>query len=107
MTQPSHRISLGGELGLREADAIRDQLLDALRAHEAVEVDMTGLASLDMSIIQLLIAAQKLADGRSKGFQIIALSGGALQDAATRAGLLTQNAAAPFQVQWRGRDAAS
>jgi hypothetical protein len=106
MTLPVHRISLGKELGLRDADSIRDRLMDALCAHPAVEVDMSDLSFLDISIVQLLIAAHKLASGRGKTFQIIARADGPLRDAAARAGLITQTGAAPFQIQWQGREAA-
>ena len=107
MTQQTRRITLSGELGLRDADGVREQLLDAFCAQMAVEVEAEDLTALDMSIVQVLLAAHKMAKGRGQTFQVIAAAEGPLQDALSRAGLLAQSADAPFEISWRGRAAAS
>jgi anti-anti-sigma regulatory factor len=106
MHQP-HRITLGGELGLRETDALCEQLLDAFDMHAAVEIDLRELAGIDISIVQVLIAADKMAKNRGFSFQVLAGADGPLRDAMARGGLLAASAGTPFDVHWQTRDAAS
>lgn len=102
MTRQVHRINLGGELGLRDADRVREQLLAALHEHAAVRIDTSGLTAIDISILQLLIAAQKMAKLHNQSFKISAKSEGPLRKAARRAGLLDCTGTAPFEIQWKG-----
>jgi anti-anti-sigma regulatory factor len=102
-----HRITLGGDLGLRETNAIREQLLDAFDMHTAVELDIRDLAGIDISIVQLLIAADKMAEARGHSFQVLAEANGPLRDAMARGGLLAIAAGTPFDVHWQTKDAAS
>ena len=107
MTQQTRTITLRGELGLRDADAVREQLLDAFCAQMAVEVDAADLTAVDMSIVQVLLAAHKMAKERGQTFQIVAAVEGPLRGAISRAGLLAQSGDAPFEIIWRGRAVAS
>lgn len=107
MTRQVHKIKLGGELGLRDADELREQLLDALHAHTSVEIDANKLTAIDMSIVQILIAADKMAKGGGRTFWISAQAEGPLASAISRAGLLSRSGQAPFQVSWQGGGAVS
>jgi ABC-type transporter Mla MlaB component len=102
-----HMIKLGGGLGLREANAMREQLLDAFDTHSLVELDLRDLASIDISAIQVLIAADKMAASRGNGFRVFAWADGPLRDAMARGGLLAASVSVPFEVHWQTRDAAS
>ena len=106
MTRQPHRLKLSGELGLRDADAVREQLIDALFVHPSVEVDTQDLTGIDMSIVQILIAAHKLAKTRNQQFQICARENSPLQNALSRAGLLRQSTDAPLEIHWQERGAA-
>ena len=107
MARKAHRIELGGDLGLRDADTLRTELLDTVLAHKSVEVAAAGLTSVDVSIIQLLIGAQKFAKARKQQLTISAPADGALRVAIERAGLLSTSAKGPLDINWHGRDAAS
>jgi anti-anti-sigma regulatory factor len=104
VTRQAQKVKLSGALGLRDADIIRGQLLDALTGIRAVKVDAGQLTAIDMSVLQVLIAAQKMARTRNIKFQITAAASGPLRDAMTRAGLLAGSAA--FDIQWQERSAA-
>jgi len=71
-----HRVKLGGELGLRDADGVREQLLAALHDHASVQIDTSGLTAIDISIVQVLIAAQKTAKHRNQSLKISAKAEG-------------------------------
>ena len=102
MKRQSHRVKLGGDLGLRDADRVREQLLAALHGHAAVQIDVCGLTAIDISIVQILIAAQKMAKHRDQSLKISAKAEGPLQRAAWRAGLLDPAATEPFEIEWKG-----
>jgi len=97
-----HRVKLGGELGLRDADGVREQLLAALHDHASVQIDISGLTAIDISIVQVLIAAQKTAKHHNQSLKISAKAEGPLQKAVRRAGLLDRPGTAPFEIQWKG-----
>ena len=102
----AHRIELSGELGLRDVHAVRELLADGLGAYPAVEVRTQGLDAIDVSIIQLLIAAHKSARERETPFTVSALADGPFRDTLLRAGLLLPSGEAPFEIKWHRRDAA-
>jgi ABC-type transporter Mla MlaB component len=103
----AHRLELGGDLGLRDAEGLRGQLLDAVAAHKSVEIATGGLTAVDVSVIQLLIGAQKLAKARKQRLTITAPADGPLRAAVERAGLLSPSGGGPLEINWHGRDAAS
>jgi anti-anti-sigma regulatory factor len=103
VTGQAHSVKLSGELGLRDADSLRGQLLDALLVHTSVEVDALDLTAVDMSIVQVLLAAQRMAKSRNQRLHICAQENSTFQDALSRAGLLAQTAEAPLDVYWQAR----
>jgi hypothetical protein len=56
-----HRVELDGSLGLRDAVRIAAILYDAIDRHASVEVAMTTVTEVDLSIVQLLVAARRTA----------------------------------------------
>jgi anti-anti-sigma regulatory factor len=103
----AHRIELAGDLGLRDAESLRRQLLDTVAVHKSVEIATGGLTAIDVSVIQLLIGAQKFAKARKQRLTIAAPADGPLRAAVERAGLLAASGGSPLEINWHGRDAAS
>jgi ABC-type transporter Mla MlaB component len=52
------RLVLLGQLTMHTADAIRDDLLQALDRHTTISIDCSDVEEVDLSFIQLLIAAR-------------------------------------------------
>lgn len=102
----THRIDLSGELGLRDVHAVRELLAEGLGVHPAIEVHTGALSAIDVSIIQLLIAAHKSARERGASFKVRATADGPFRDTLLRAGLLLASGEAPFEINWHRRDAA-
>jgi anti-anti-sigma regulatory factor len=102
VTGQAHKISLGQDLGLRDADRLRGELLSALLGEPIVEIHCHDLTGIDLSIVQVFIAADKMAKGRNQTLRILARSDGPLGDALSRAGLSTPSRPVPFEVHWDG-----
>jgi len=76
-----------GALDIREADALREALSESLKQFPSLEIDLSGVESCDATALQLLIAAQKSAEGRNQAFRISAFSE-AVTDACTELGVM-------------------
>jgi anti-anti-sigma regulatory factor len=100
VTRQIHMIKLGGDLGLCDADAIREQFLATLNEEQDIEVDAAGLTAIDVSVVQVLIAAHKLAAARGRQFQVRAITEGPLHQTMSRVGLL-RSIAMPFEINWQ------
>jgi anti-anti-sigma regulatory factor len=62
MTEPrsaADRLELTGAVTIREIEAIRRDLLTKIEAKTPFEVDLTGVTDADISLIQLMLAAEK------------------------------------------------
>jgi anti-anti-sigma regulatory factor len=62
MTEPcsaADRIQLSGAITIREIEAVRRDLLAKLAAKNPLEVDLSGVTEADISLIQLMLAAEK------------------------------------------------
>lgn len=62
MTEPrsaADRIELIGAITIREIEAIRSGLLAKLQAKTPLEIDLSGVTETDISLIQLMLAAEK------------------------------------------------
>jgi hypothetical protein len=53
------RIEITGATTIREIEAIRRGLLEKLEAKTPLEIDLGGVTEADISLIQLMIAAEK------------------------------------------------
>ncbi len=62
MTEPrsaADRIELTGAITIREIEAIRRDLLARLEAKMPLDIDVSGVTEADISLIQLMLAAEK------------------------------------------------
>ncbi len=82
------KIHLSGSLGLRDADAVKQRLLDSLGQSAPLQIDCGDLVEIDASIIQLMIAAQKSASARGIACTVSMPTDGVLAQALTRGGFL-------------------
>ena len=53
------RIELSGAITIREIEVVRRELLAKLEAKAPIEVDLSGVTETDISLIQLMLAAEK------------------------------------------------
>ena len=53
------RLELTGAITIREIEAVRRDLLAKLEAKTLLEVDLSGVTDTDISLIQLMLAAEK------------------------------------------------
>lgn len=83
-----HRVRLDGALTVRDGDALRVRLLEALRAHAAIEVDGRAVTAADLGALQLLVSARRSAQAWGRGFTLLLPDDGGLRGALARAGLL-------------------
>lgn len=81
------RVVLAGDLTIRTAKSLHGELLAALGQHDRLEIDCTDAAEVDLSFIQLLIAARKSAARAGKTLAVRHAPGGVVEDALRRAGL--------------------
>lgn len=84
----THAVALHGTVGLPDAAGLTEQLAEALAAHDRVAIDATGLAQADISLLQVLAAARKTADGAGRSLRLVAPLGGVLAQLLVRAGLV-------------------
>ena len=82
-------VALTGSLGLKDAVRLHAELLAALEASQSVVIDATGLREADISIVQLVIAAQKTASAAGKTLTLNAGKDGVLAQLLTKSGILS------------------
>ena len=81
------RIAFSGELTIRNAEQMHTRLLDAVHRCPAVTVDCAAATDIDISFIQLVLAARKSAEAAGKVLSIAPASADRLAVAMRRAGL--------------------
>ncbi|MTJ81853.1 MAG: STAS domain-containing protein [Telmatospirillum sp.] len=81
-------IDCNGEISLSVAEDLHDRLCAALTDGRPIEIDCTGATSIDISFIQLLVAARASAARRGVPLALKAPGGEALQDGLRRGGFL-------------------
>lgn len=89
-----HKISLAGNLTIRNSANIQITLSDLIESHKFVDLDCTQATDVDLSFIQLVIAARKSATMTGGQLSVSHTRDGALHDALTRAGLVGSAAVA-------------
>ena len=87
MTINSKQVRLNGELSIRNCMAVAAELRAAIVEHQSVAIETNDLMSLDVSILQLLIAAHKAAERNGSSLRIQVVGGGALDRALKASGL--------------------
>ena len=74
-------VTLAGDAGLRAAQDIAQTLRQALSGHAAIAVATEAITGADITTIQLLLAARKLALASGKTIALAAPPTGALREA--------------------------
>ena len=92
-------VMLDGVLTVRTAATVRSALIEALTEHQAVEVDCSAAETIDLSLIQILLAARLSARQQGKQLTLAAPAAGVLRAVLERGGLLPPSGADPF---WSG-----
>lgn len=82
------RIPLEGTLGLRDVTQVHQLLSDALNAFKAVEIDLRDLVEVDISIVQLVVAARRSAELLGQSLSLVTKSGCAFEETLVKAGFL-------------------
>lgn len=83
-------ITLDSSATLRCADALGARLLEALARDDAIELDASALAEIDLSFLQLVEAARTQAAREGKSLRLSAPANAALRAQLERAGLLPE-----------------
>jgi anti-anti-sigma regulatory factor len=82
------RVRLQGSLSLRDAKQVQGLLLDAISASREVEIDVSDVSSIDVSIIQLIVSARKSAEQRGRKLTLATGSSGPFKAALAKMGFL-------------------
>src|SRR5579884_1049528 len=87
-TPGSCRLCLDGELTIRGIEQIHGLLQDALAESACVEIDCRGASEIDLSFIQLVLAARKSAEATGKTIILVEPPAEILLETLSRAGFL-------------------
>jgi ABC-type transporter Mla MlaB component len=82
------RFVVEGSLTLRTIETTRTQLLETMERHRSIEVDCSAATEIDLSFVQLLLAARSGAQGAGKSLGLAQPASGVLRDALERGGFL-------------------
>jgi anti-anti-sigma regulatory factor len=85
----SQTFPLAGSVGVRDVARLAPELQHALSGPSPLAIDCTDLTDIDLSIVQLLVAAHKTAAATGKPLRLIAPAGGPLTALLRQAGFLT------------------
>ncbi len=88
-----HVISLAGPVGLRNVAELAAELQRGLSASGPIVVDCAGLTEIDLSAVQLLLAAQRTARASGRAFALAAPPDGALGALLMTTGFLAEDGA--------------
>lgn len=86
------KVDLSGNLTVRRATEIQSLLLSEIRERRNINLDCTQASDVDLTFVQLLLAARKSADDSGVRLSLTHLDGGVLQTALRRAGVLGPSA---------------
>jgi anti-anti-sigma regulatory factor len=82
-------VDLGSEPSIRSVTELRDRLIGAIAAHDAITVSAERATSLDISVLQVLASAHHTAQAANKRLTLVAPKDGALQNALQQAGFVS------------------
>ncbi len=107
--QTVHYVKLAGDLYLRQAEEVRETLRSALETNQTVHVHTTAITELDLSIVQLLIAAFRSAGAAGKSFSVSIATGSVFENVLLRGGFIRNDGTSltPDADLWAHCDAAS
>src|SRR5687768_12052996 len=79
---------LGGPVTVRNIQPVHAWLIEALRRHRMVEIDCSAVTDVDLSLIQMILAARKSVAASGATLALAHPACGALLDTLMRAGLV-------------------
>jgi len=94
MSSSAQRLPLKGSLGLRNAASLAEELERLLAAPDPVVVDCADLAEIDLSIVQLLVSAQRAAVAAGRSLVLRHPANGPLERLLKAAGVLAGDGSA-------------
>ena len=102
-----YTLPISGDAGLRNVQDIATLLRQALADHHAITVVTDGLTSIDLTIVQLLVAARKSALAAGKTLTLRAPADGVLHRLLLQAGFVGADGVArtPEGDFWTGTPA--
>jgi ABC-type transporter Mla MlaB component len=83
------RLVLEGELTIRTIEALQTTLRDLVAEHACATIDASGATQVDVSFVQLVLAARRSAAAAGKTIALAAPASGALRDALVRGGFVS------------------
>jgi ABC-type transporter Mla MlaB component len=87
-SSPVCRFDLDGAQTVRTIQATHQRLATAMAEHQSIEIHCNAVTELDLSLIQLVLAAKRSADRDGKSLTLAAPATGNLRTALDRAGFL-------------------
>lgn len=98
------RVVLEGSLGLRDTKKVHEMLTGAVSACDAVEVDVSEVSGIDISIIQLIQSARISARQHGRALTLVTKPNGAFAATLAKAGLLGADHRPTFEEEfWTGK----
>ena len=73
-TADSGRVAIEQDMTIYHAEALKGELLDKLQSHQVIELDLSRVAAIDTSGIQLLMLAKRECQKQEKTLRIVAHS---------------------------------
>lgn len=89
----SHLFELRGKLGLRDATEVASTLSRALESHPSVTIAVAADADLDITILQVLVAAHKTAIRAGKILTLATSGDSVLRQTLIKAGFISPTGA--------------
>jgi len=96
-------VTCSGELCLPRAEEIRDRLLAALDQAQTVVIDVSQATEIDLSTIQLILAARLSAERRGVSLRLVSPANGPLAATLLAAGLTGDSHSTDSQFWTEGK----
>jgi ABC-type transporter Mla MlaB component len=93
-------LTLVGALTVRNIRQIHDHMRDVLRQHAHMRIDCQAASDIDLSFIQLVLAARRSAEAEGKSVSLAHPASGVLLERLTQSGLVGPDANQAEQVFW-------
>jgi ABC-type transporter Mla MlaB component len=99
-------LTLVGALTVRNIRQIHDHMRDVLHQHAHMRIDCQAASDIDLSFIQLVLAARRSAEAERKSMSLAHPASGVLLERLTQAGLVGPDANQTEQDFWFGKEIA-
>lgn len=99
------RVALQGSLGLRDAKRVRELLSGVVSAFNEVELDVSDVNDIDISVIQLIVAARRSAEQFGRKLTLVTKPNSRFAAMLVKAGFLgSEGAPQPVEGEfWTGK----